>query len=76
MVIVSEGDVGGVACPVPCGVMGHAGRSSGREVAQFGEDGCGDLGGELEIDPAAINAVPISVPARLQLLDRAERPIA
>ena len=33
MVIVSEGDVGGVACPVPCGVMGHAGRSSGREVA-------------------------------------------
>ena len=48
MVIVSEGDVGGVACPVPCGVVGPAGRCSWREVEQFGEDGCGDLGGELE----------------------------
>ena len=46
--IASVGQFGGVAGPVACGVSGPSGGGSGGQVQEFGQDGCGDLGGELE----------------------------
>lgn len=42
------GQFGGVAGPVACGVSGPSGGGSWCEVQEVGEDGGGDLGGELE----------------------------
>jgi hypothetical protein len=48
LVTAFPGQFGGVAGPVPACVSGPPGGGSGGELEEFGEDGSGDLSGELE----------------------------
>jgi hypothetical protein len=57
-VIACACEVSGVAGPVASCVSGPSGGGCGGEVEEFGEDGSGDLGSELEKGGASAWAVP------------------